>query len=131
MYESLLLIDEDSDLPLAAFADAIRTSLSGSTDGLPRINTSEHEILVNWPSFALTLCKEDEPHVAEESAELAGRYARNHPDRERIARCQRRYSVSADPDPDMDHFNDYVFVCNAAEKLARVYVFDSQSGEFV
>jgi hypothetical protein len=39
--------------------------------------------------------------------------------------------MSGPPDPEMDHFNDSLFVGEALERLGRVYRFDQGSGEFM
>jgi hypothetical protein len=30
----------------------------------------------------------------------------------------------------MDHFNDMLFICHAAESIGAMYIFDPQEGEF-
>jgi hypothetical protein len=31
----------------------------------------------------------------------------------------------------MDHFNDMIFICHAAESIGPVYIFDPRAKEFV
>lgn len=72
----------------------------------------------------------DQPHVLEESIEIASEFAADRPDRAAIAKTSCRFELSSDDDPDMDHFNDMLFLCHAMESLGPMYIFDPQEGEF-
>jgi hypothetical protein len=47
-----------------------------------------------------------------------------------IARARCRFELTSDDDPDMDHLNDMIFICQAAAAIGQVFIFDPQSGEF-
>lgn len=72
---------------------------------------------------------EDEPHVAIESEEIAGMFKNKRPDWEVIASSDKRISTHAMPDPNMDHFNDYVFVMEVLEAIPELYIFDPNDGK--
>jgi hypothetical protein len=47
-----------------------------------------------------------------------------------MSREGRRFELTSDDDPEMDHLNDMIFICQAAETIGHVYIFDPQAGEF-
>jgi hypothetical protein len=65
-----------------------------------------------------------------EANEIADWFAKDRPDQDVIASTDRFISTSGDQDPNMDHFNDYVYVLEVLEDLPNVYVFDPINGEF-
>jgi hypothetical protein len=88
------------------------------------------ELTVAVGSFHFHIAFSDQPRVLQESIEIAAEFAADRPDRAAIARAACRFELSSDDDPDMDHFNDMLFICHAAESLGPVYIFDPQEGEF-
>jgi hypothetical protein len=71
-----------------------------------------------------------QPHVLEESKEIAEQFAAAHPSRVAIGKAACRFELTSDDDPEMDHLNDMIFICQAAEAIGHVYIFDPQAGEF-
>ena len=69
-----------------------------------------------------------QPYVLEESQEIATRFGKNRPDKDMIAKCNRRITTASNPDPNMDYFNDYVLVLQVFEKIPNSYIFDNQAG---
>lgn len=59
-----------------------------------------------------------EPHVLVESQEMAELFAATRPEQEEIATCKRRFEVIGNPN--MDYFNDYLFVLQALESFSGV-----------
>ena len=83
-----------------------------------------------------------EPHVIEESIELAqslaaGRCATAAPElleRAKNAKLESfpaRFEISSSRDPNMDHFNDYLFVLEALGALEGSVAFDPSTNMFV
>ncbi len=130
MYEGLVLVDPDSTIGLEALAQELQRFYSGAAD-TPEVSVVNGEVRLSWPAFTLVAGLSSEPHVAEESAWLAVHAGADHPDRHRIAQCTSRFEISGDPDPEMLHFNDYLFVGEALARLGRVYRFDQASDEFL
>jgi hypothetical protein len=131
MYEGLALVDPDESITPDALAAELRRFYAGKPDAPEAISVVEEEVRLEWRGYVLVAGLSAAPHVAEESAWLVEQVAPAHPSRERIARCPSRFEISGDPDPDMLHFNDYLFVGEALARLGRVYRFDQASGEFL
>jgi hypothetical protein len=130
MYESLVLVDPEAAVTAGQLASELRRFYAGAQDA-PEIVQSGETVSLQWSDYMLEVGESHAPHVLEESAEIAAERAAAHPDKERIARCACRFEISGPEDPDMDHFNDYLFVGEALARLGRVYRFEQASGEFL
>lgn len=131
MCECLVLVDPENDVTAAALAAELRTFYETDSAAPNEILESGPTVSLRWHDYTMTVYRSALPHVLEESAELASEFAAHRPDRDRIARCKLRFEISAEEDPNMDHFNDYLFVGEALQRLARVYRFENASGEFL
>ena len=131
MYELLILVSPETTTNLAALETAVRSEFSSLTPPQPvRTSVRKDRLTVDVEGFQFHVDFSCEPHVLEESQEIAARFAANHPARAAIARARCRFELTSDDDPDMDHFNDLVFISQAAEAIGPVYIFDPQAGEF-
>lgn len=93
--------------------------------------SAEKAISVSEAGWTLRLYLAEEPHVAEEAAEMPDLFP-NLPRVREIEVCKRRVDIrSTEPDPDLAHFNDYLFVCEVVEGFAGVILFDPQTGESI
>jgi hypothetical protein len=92
--------------------------------------------------WALRLSYHAEPSVLEESAEIAqdlrdGKLTGAAPElleramQAKLETFPARFELSCKPDPNMDHFNDYLFVLEALQALEGSVAFDHSSGMFV
>jgi hypothetical protein len=131
MYEALLLIEPSTALTI----ENLRAELAKFYKAVPEkpgsIQLSGSEIQLVWPDFTLIVSYSDSPHVIEESRAIAKQFAQAHEARERIQQCWARFEVAGNDDPAMEHFNDYLFIVEAAQRLGTVYAFDPISGEFI
>src|SRR5436309_1299838 len=67
---------------------------------------------VGWNGWCLRAAFDNAPHVAQESFEWA--QAHNfQPPWDVIAKCTRRIEIWCDADPNMDYFNNYLFILEA------------------
>jgi hypothetical protein len=130
MYESLVLIDPETTITAGQLAHELRRFYA-SGGGAPDIVQSGETIRLRWPDYVLEVGESHDPHVLEESVEIAAENAQGHPQRERIAQCAARFEITGHADPNMDYFNDYLFVGEALARLGRVYRFEPASGEFL
>lgn len=85
---------------------------------------------LTWDDWGIAVGYESGDVVAEESQEIAQAYAEFRPDREAIAQCRQRIVVNSAPDPEMEHFNDFVFVLESLEKFPGAVLFDPQNESF-
>ena len=131
MYESMILVDPDVIITTEQLADELRRFYSGKQGAPTDILHSGQDIRLRWPNYVLEIARSTLPLVVEESAEVAERFAARHPAHDRIASCACRFEMSGDDDPDMEHFNDYLYVGEALARLGRVYCFDQGSCGFL
>jgi hypothetical protein len=131
-YQLMVLLSGDSTLTAESLADRLGKRFAYDPNVKMVIEDGkDHLLRVQWADWSLRLYFEGEPHVLVESEEIAEHYAASHPERKTIAACKRRLSMSGDDDPNMDHFNDYVFVMEVLESFPGVYLFDPREGSFV
>lgn len=92
------------------------------------LHSFEH-LAVAWGEWEIRITKEEAETVLEESREIAGSIGSHRADRDRIAGCRRRFSLSSDDDPEMDRFNDYLFIVEILEKIPGAILIED--GEFM
>ena len=131
MYESLVLVDNDSTITTDALLAELQRFYADRKHAPSEISSASQTITLRWPDYVLQVAREQLPNVVEESAEIASQFASSHPAQERIGQCNCRFCTSGDDDPDMMHFNDYLYVGEALERLGTVYRFDQSSCEFM
>jgi hypothetical protein len=129
MYEALVLVDPQTDISVEQLVSELENFYSSSAKR-PSISRSGDLITLAWPGYALEVGRSSLPDVLEESAELARSFAASHPEKSRISCAKTRFELSGDEDPDMDYFNDFLFVIEALQRLGNVYHFDPGAGEF-
>lgn len=131
-YSLLALLTDQTTLTLDALAERIQERFSCDPDLKVLVERGKNDLLlVGWSDWSFQLDYETEPHVAVESSQIAADFAATHPARSQIAACQRRLSLSGGDDPQMDHFNDYLFIVEILESFKGVYLFDPYEGTFV
>jgi hypothetical protein len=131
VYELLILVSPETTTNLAALEATVRSEFSSLTPPQPvRTSIKNDRLTVDVQGFRFHVDFSCESHILEESQELAAQFAANHPARAAIARARCRLELTSDDDPDMDHFNDMIFICQAAEALGQVFIFDPQAGGF-
>ena len=131
MYESLILVDNQSNITTDALLAELQRFYANNKHAPLEILKVSQTITLRWNDYSLQIAREQLPHVVEESAEIAAHFGADHPAKDRIAQCKCRFSTSGDDDPDMMHFNDYLFVGEALERLGNVYRFDPSTCEFL
>ncbi|MCW3052440.1 MAG: hypothetical protein JWN14_1610 [Chthonomonadales bacterium] len=57
--------------------------------------------------------------------------AANHPDHLKIAACRRWLYFAGDEDPNVNYFNDCLYVTHAIESFPGVYIYDENMEEFL
>ena len=128
-YRLSALIPRDVTLTFPEVANALQGKFS-RVQPAPQITVDDKSCVLRWNDWSFRLHFENQPHVIEDSREIAERFASNRADQERIAACDRRITTAADPDPDMSHFNHYIYVMETLESIKGIYVFDPNDGKF-
>ena len=130
MYESLILVDNDSTITTDALLAELQRFYADDKHAPLEISAASQTITLRWDGYVRQVAREELPHVVEESTEIANQFAGSHAAKDRIAQCKCRFVTSGDDDLDMIHFNDYLFVGEALERLGTVYRFDQSTCEF-
>jgi hypothetical protein len=72
-----------------------------------------------------------QPHVLAESKEMAETFASDRADKIAISGCDRRFEIICQPDPDLDYFNDYLFVLEELGSLDGAKTWEGITGKFL
>ena len=131
VYESLILLDPETQITTDQLAAELQRFYKDKPGSPAELAVAGEGLSLKWPGYTLEIGRSALPHVLEESVELAAEFGEERPDQARIAQCHTRFEVSGDDDPDMEHFNDYLFVGEAVLRLGRAYRFDQAAGEFL
>ena len=128
-YKAVVFIADDSDFTVARAAERLR-----SLRGVPNLHVqeiSENELCASFGGWQLRLLAGSDPYVSEEAREVAAECP-GYRNASAVAGCRRMASVwSYDPDPGMDHFNDYLLAVEAlVDSFRGVYARDDASGEW-
>lgn len=131
MYETLILIDPESNIEGLEIRRRVATLFEREDGGKPTVTWEEPVLSIDWSDYQIRLALDDGPHVYEESQEIAQEFAQDHGLADRIRSCRERIDISGENDPEMDHFNDYCLILETIESLGEVYTFDPMQGEFL
>jgi hypothetical protein len=132
VYKQLFLVPAESNPSLKKLKDAIRSRFAALNPPQKVVASLKGDSLtVTIDEFRFFIGFSCAPHVLLESREIAERFAVQHPARDAIAAVACRFELNSGNDPNMDHFNDMVFICQAVESLGPVYIFNPRAKEFV
>jgi hypothetical protein len=132
MYKLLILAPAETSPSLKKLKEAISTQFASFTP--PQnvaLSIRGNTLTVTVNKFRFFIGFSCEPHVLQESREIAERFGAQHPERAAIAAISCRFELSSGVKNAMDHFNDMIFICHAAESIGPVYIFDPRAKEFV
>ena len=119
MYHAFGLLLPSSDFTLAAAAQKLAARFPGfavAQDGA--------QVKLARADWDMSLTLEDGPEVLEESIRMADHIG-GAEEELGIAKCNRRVNVATDvPDPEMDHFNDYLTVIEVLQSFKGVIAVD-------
>jgi hypothetical protein len=119
MYSAFGLLTPDSDFTMMEAAKRLTVKLPSFA--------VEHKpvgIVVSSADWEIHLTLNESPTVLEESREMAGHIG-GEEDAKDITACARRVEVASDtPDPEMNHFNDYLFVIEVLQSFKGVIAVD-------
>ncbi len=128
-YHAIAFIADDSDFTVRRAAERWR-SLRGVPDLRVEV-ASEKESLACFGEWELRLMVDEGGYVPAEARSVAAR-SPSYRNAVAVGRCQRMASIwSDDPDPDMDHFNDYLLAVEMlVDGFRGVYAQDTASGDW-
>lgn len=119
IYEAFGLLEPDSNFSMDVAAAHLAARF-------PRwaLHHEGSKISLVSGKWAFYLCLNSEPWVIQESREIAQALPEDLAVAVAITRCGRRIEVSSDPDPNMDYFNDYIFVVEVLQSFEGVITVD-------
>jgi hypothetical protein len=119
MYRAFGLLKPDSDFTMAEAARRLSTRFPKYT-----VERTVDTITVSSPDWEIHLVLNETPAVLEESGEIAAHIGGDE-DAQDIAACGRRVELSSDtPDPEMDHFNDYLLAIEVLQSFQGLIAVD-------
>lgn len=129
-YKALVLLPPTSSASIEEAEDKLRTFYRNNECDviIQRCETVIDVIIGGW---TCSVHLSSEPYVLVESQEMAELFAAARPDQEEIATCNRRFEVVVGTDPNMDYFNDYLFVLQALESFSGAKVWEGAAQEFI
>jgi len=131
MYESMLLIHPDKPIGTATLASELRSFYQGSDQSAIITERGQSGLDLQFKDYIFRLDFDRSPHVLEEAADIAARFGANTGKQQRIAACTSRFEVRADDDPEMNYFNDFMYIIEASQRIGEVYAFDTASRSFL
>ncbi len=126
-YQAFGLLEPDNNFEMNSAAEWLAAGIGS----LEISRTTEDKIQLVSGGWEITIGINREPWVGEESKELATALAHSEK-ASRIARCQARVEIQSEsPDPDMDHFNDYIAVLEVLETFDGVILVDPREPDLI
>lgn len=118
-YEAFGLLEPDSNFSMDAATARLATQFPEWT-----VRHEGNTISLASGGWTIYLNLNSKPWVIEESREIAKAIPESTAEVVAITCCSRRVEVISDPDPDMEHFNDYVFVVEVLQSFKGVIAVD-------
>jgi hypothetical protein len=128
-YSYLILVTPESDLTFEKLRPACEPLLK---QGCENITVESDGLTFHFAGdYKFYLHLNAEPHVEEESVEMAAEEFVPQDKKAAVASCRIRYEMHADPDPDMEYFNESLYILEVLENFAGVFIIDPHSGDFL
>ena len=119
VYSAFGLLKPDSDFTLKEAAQRLAAKFP-----LFAVEQTADAIVVSDAEWEIHLTLNESPAVLDESREIA-RHIGGAEDAKDIALCARRVELASDiPDPEMDHFNDYLLAVEVLQSFEGLIAVD-------
>ena len=119
MYSAFGLLKPDSDFTMVEAAKRLSAKFPSFT-----VEQKTDTIVVSSADWEIHLTLNESPAVLDESREMAGHIG-GKDDAKDIAACARRVELASDiPDPEMEHFNDYLFAVEVLQSFKGLIAVD-------
>jgi hypothetical protein len=119
MYSAFGLLTPDSNFTMTEAAKRLSAKFPSFA-----VEQTGDTIVVSSADWEIHLSLNQSPTVLVESREIAGHIGGSE-DAKDIAVCARRVEIASDiPDPEMDHFNDYLFVVEVLQSFKGLIAVD-------
>jgi hypothetical protein len=119
MYTAFGLLKPDSDFTMTEAAKRLAAKFTSF-----KVVEQADAVVLSSANWEIHLRLNDAPAVLEQSREIAGHIG-GAEDAKDIAVCARRVELASDiPDPDMDHFNDYLLAIEVLQSFKGLIAVD-------
>jgi hypothetical protein len=119
MYTAFGLLKADSDFTMAEAAKRLTAKFPSF-----KVVSEADAVVLSSADWEIHLHLNDSPAVLEESGEIA-RHIGGAEDAKDIAGCACRVELASDiPDPEMDHFNDYLLAVEVLQSFKGLIAVD-------
>jgi hypothetical protein len=119
MYSAFGLLKPDSDFTMAEAAKRLSAKFPSFA-----VEQKAGSIVVSAAGWEIHLILNDSPQVLDESRELGERIG-GEEDAKDIVICTRRVELASDiPDPEMEHFNDYLLAIEVLQSFKGLIAVD-------
>jgi hypothetical protein len=128
-YETFVMLPTTTQVTLPEIETRLRTLFSNSIKTRPDFQISQRAdyIELNFTNYRFYVGIADEPHVLREAQEIAAEF----PEVEFKGEYDKRIEISADDDPNMDYFNDFVFIVEELQNLEGAIAYQHRIGQFI
>jgi len=122
MYTTLAMLKPGATLAMREIAEIVEAACEIASHGL---DENENGLMIRSEGCTLHVSLEHGDDVAIESDEIATRYALP------CKGSNRRLSIWADDDPDMDLFNHWLILVEGLKKTGNFVLFDPEGGKAI
>jgi hypothetical protein len=133
-YTAFALVPSDTDTSLRQAETYIRefyAQQSHAASGTIQIVSQDETLTIHLDSWRMFVVYNCEPYVLEESKDIAEMLSRRHPEMMKLQGYGCRFELWSDEDPNMDYFNEYLFVLEQLSKIPEAVLVDHQSGTLI
>ncbi|MDZ7897465.1 MAG: hypothetical protein U5N85_05480 [Arcicella sp.] len=123
-YENFILIASNSNFEIISFIEKVKNALQYKNYTL---EIEDNRFYFKIDDWVLWLTYNENDSILEESQEMA-EMVKDEEKRKKIATCSKRIEMIATDDPNMDYFNEHLYILEAAQEFTDVFVFSPHSG---
>jgi len=129
MYEALIMLEQALNPSIEDYAQKIVSFYESSGGQKPFVTVDGESLVAKFDGITFSVNKNCGAHVLEESEGIST-MAKSE-EQAALSKSKCRFELKSTTDLDMLYFNDFLFLIQAAEKLGKVWAFDTAAGEFI
>lgn len=95
------------------------------------LDVSDGRVDLQAEDIQIRIHYEGDEYVLQESDEIACQFAKRRSDREKIGRCNRRFTIYFEPEEGKEFMTSLILIDDTLEKLVGGVTFDPSLGEFL
>ena len=131
-YEALVFLPPGTDATLEDGRDRLVQFYSEQIlKGRVKVTLKDGELKFRAGNWSIKVHEDEGSHVWREAGEIAATYGARLPNSGMLALARRVFLVSTDPDPRMEHHEDYLDVLLQLSEFPGALVFEPESGTFI